>query len=48
MIVTMSRRNAVDLHDKVKALRPNWYSEDDPRGRMKVVIPGSATDPEGW
>lgn len=48
MVVTMSRRIAVDLHDKIKALRPDWYSEDDSEGRMKVVMTGSATDPENW
>lgn len=48
MIVTMSRRIAVDLHDKIKALRPDWHADDDERGRMKVVMTGSATDPEGW
>ncbi|MBX3310434.1 MAG: type I restriction endonuclease subunit R [Cryobacterium sp.] len=48
MIVTMSRRIAVDLHDKIKALRPGWHADDDERGRMKVVMTGSATDPEGW
>lgn len=48
MIVTMSRRIAVALHDKIKALRPEWYDDDDAKGRMKVVMTGSATDPEDW
>lgn len=48
MIVTMSRRIAVALHDKLKALRPDWYDEDDAKSRMKVVMTGSATDPEHW
>lgn len=48
MIVTMSRRIAVELHDKIKALRPEWHAEDDEHGRMKVVMTGSATDPEKW
>lgn len=48
MIVTMSRRIAVALHDKLKELRPAWYSEDDTKGRMKVVMTGNATDPEHW
>lgn len=48
MIVTMSRRIAVALHDKFKALRPEWYDDDDAKGRMKVVMTGSATDPEHW
>ena len=48
MVVAMSRRIAVALHDKFKALRPDWYSEDDSRGRMKVVMSGSASDDEDW
>lgn len=48
MVVTMSRRIAVALHDKFKALRPDWYDPDDTKGRMKVVMTGSATDPESW
>lgn len=48
MIVTMSRRIAVDLHDKIAALRPGWATDDDATGRMKVVMTGSATDPEHW
>ncbi|SPT53266.1 Type-1 restriction enzyme R protein [Actinomyces bovis] len=48
MIVAMSRRIAVDLYDKIKALRPDWHADDDERGRMKVVMTGSATDPEPW
>jgi type I restriction enzyme R subunit len=44
----MSRRIAVDLHDKIAALRPDWASGDDAAGRMKVVMTGSATDPEHW
>ncbi|NHN55994.1 type I restriction endonuclease subunit R [Calidifontibacter sp. DB0510] len=48
MIVTMSRRIAVDLHDKIAALRPDWATDDDATGRMKVVMTGSATDPEHW
>lgn len=48
MIVTMSRRIAVDLHEKIATLRPDWATDDDATGRMKVVMTGSATDPEGW
>lgn len=48
MVVTMSRAIAVTLHDKIKALRPDWSSDDDEQGRMKVIMTGSATDPEDW
>ncbi len=48
MVVAMSRRIAVALHDKFRALHPDWYSEDDTKGRMKVVMSGSASDDEDW
>ena len=44
MIVTMSRRIAVDLYDAIVALRPDWHSDDDAAGRIKVVMTGSAAD----
>jgi len=44
MIVIMSRRIAADLYDKLVALRPEWHSEDDKQGAIKVVITGSASD----
>lgn len=45
MIVTMSRRIAVRLYEKIVALRPGWHSDDPTEGRIKVVMTGSATDP---
>lgn len=48
MIVCMSRRIAVDLHDAIKKLRPNWYNKDDNKGFMKVIMTGSATDEPEW
>lgn len=44
MIVTMSRRIAAALYDAIAELRPNWVSDDDATGRLKVVITGSAAD----
>ena len=44
MIVTMSRRIAVALYDEIAALRPDWVSDDDTTGKLKVVITGSAAD----
>ena len=44
LIVCMSRRICVDLHDHIVKLRPEWYSEDDDKGRLKVVITGAASD----
>lgn len=48
MIVCMSRRICIELHNEIKKLRPEWYHEDDDRGTMKVVITGSATDGAAW
>lgn len=48
MVVTMSRRIAVDLYDAIIALRPEWHSDDDATGAVKVVITGNATDPASY
>lgn len=48
MVVCMSRRICVELYDAIIALRPSWHSDDDSKGVVKVVMTGSATDPEGW
>ncbi len=56
MVVCMSRRIAVDLHDAIVRLRPRWASapNDDveaERGRdclVKVVMTGSADDGPAW
>ncbi|PBB08167.1 deoxyribonuclease HsdR [Kocuria sp. WRN011] len=45
MIVTMSRRIAVRLYEKIVALRPDWHSDDPAEGKIKVVMTGSASDP---
>ncbi len=44
MIVTMSRHIAADLYDKVVELRPQWHSESDDEGAIKVIVTGSASD----
>ena len=36
----MSRRIAVDLHDQIIKLRPEWLSEHDEDGAVKVVMTG--------
>ena len=48
MVVCMSRRICVDLYREVVRLRPEWHSDDDDRGAVKVVMTGSATDPLNW
>ncbi|MFC1417809.1 type I restriction endonuclease subunit R [Streptacidiphilus cavernicola] len=45
MIVTMSRRIAVGLYEKIVALRPDWHDDDPTKGKIKVVMTGSAADP---
>jgi len=45
MIVAMSRRIAVELYDRLVALRPDWHNDDPARGVVKVVMTGSAADP---
>src|SRR5581483_403854 len=48
MVVTMSRRIAVELYSELVALRPQWHGEDDDHGTLKVVMTGSASDPLAW
>lgn len=48
MIVCMSRRICVDLYDAIYKLRPGWCDSDDAKGRLKVVMTGSATDGPDW
>jgi type I restriction enzyme R subunit len=46
IIVAMSRRIAVAIYNEIATLRPDWVTDDDMTGRMKVVITGSAADEE--
>lgn len=48
MIVCMSRRICVDLHDAIIKLRPEWFKKEDDKGFIKVVMTGSASDPKEW
>ena len=48
MAVCMSRRICVDLYDEIVALRPDWDSDDDALGAIKVVMTGAAGDPFAW
>ena len=48
MIVTMSRRIAVDLYDEIIRLKPEWHSDDDDKGVIKVVMTGSSSDPTSF
>ncbi len=44
LIVCMSRRICVSLYDQIIKLRPEWHSDDDDAGTIKVVITGSASE----
>lgn len=48
MIVAMSRRIAIDLYKEIVALRPDWHSDDLMKGKIKVVMTGSSSDPQEW
>ena len=48
MVVGMSRRICVALYDAILRLRPQWASEDDDQGQIKIVMTGAASDPEEW
>ena len=48
MIVCMSRRICIELHNEIIKLKPEWYNKDDDKGTIKVVITGSAADGAEW
>ncbi len=45
MIVCMSRRICVDLYNEITKIKPDWHSDDDENGTIKVVMTGSSSDP---
>src|SRR6516162_4474937 len=44
----MSRRICVAFYDAIVKLRPQWHSDDDETGAIKVVMTGAASDPPAW
>lgn len=48
MIVCMSRRICVNLFNEIIKLRPEWQSEKDEEGTIKVIMTGSASDDVSW
>lgn len=48
MFVAMSRRIAVELHDEIVKLKPEWYNKDDDKGAIKVIMTGSSSDGPDW
>jgi type I restriction enzyme R subunit len=45
MIVCMSRRICVDLYNAIVKVRPDWHSDEDADGAIKVVMTGASSDP---
>ena len=48
MVVGMSRRICVALYAEIVGLRPEWHSDDDASGVIKIVMTGAASDPKEW
>src|SRR5690606_35841471 len=48
MVVCMSRRICVKLYDEIVKLRPDWHSQDDNAGAVKIVMTGAPSDPQEW
>lgn len=48
MVVCMSRRICIELYNEIIKLRPEWHSEDDDKGIVKIAMTGSASDPVSW
>lgn len=48
MIVTMSRRIAVELYEEIIKLCPDWHDTDQHKGTIKVIMTSSSSDPEKW
>ncbi len=44
MVVCMSRRICAELYEAITKLRPDWHSDLDMAGRVKVVSTGAADD----
>lgn len=44
MIVSMSRRIAVELYEEITALRPDWHNADIAKGAIKVIMTASSSD----
>ena len=44
MIVSMSRRIAVELYKEIINLRPEWHSDDPSKGVIKVVMTATSSD----
>lgn len=48
MVVCISRRACVAVYNRLVKLHPEWHSEDPEKGRVKVIMTGSSSDPEDF
>ena len=48
IIACASRRICVELYNQIAKLRPEWHSEDDNKGFIKILMTGSTDDPPEW
>ncbi|MBN1829039.1 MAG: type I restriction endonuclease subunit R [Deltaproteobacteria bacterium] len=48
MVVCMSRRICVEMYNAIVRIRPDWHSDDDDKGVLKIVMSGSASDHADW
>lgn len=48
MFVAMSRRIAVEMYEAIVTLRPDWHDDDLKKGKIKVVMTSSSSDPVEW
>ena len=48
MIVATSRRIAVAIYDEIIALRPDWHDGNHNKGKVKVIMTSSSSDPLAW
>lgn len=48
MLVCMSRRICVEMYSRIVKLKPEWHTADDTSGALKIVMTGSASDPQEY
>lgn len=48
MIVCMSRRICIEMYKAIIKLRPEWHSDDNSKGKLKVIMTTKSSDPSEW
>ncbi len=48
LFVAMSRRIAVEMYEAIVKLRPEWHDDDLRKGKIKVVMTSTSSDPIEW